>query len=878
MKLLELFKTKSEGEALLQRLIEIKEKARPLLSKTIETFPEYTSHDISHSERIIEFFDFIIPESLIEKLNIYEIFFLVTSAYLHDIGMVNFPEFWDSNKIYNPHITEIEKVKDAIRENHHLRSEEFIVNNFKDLAIEDGHQAKIVGRICRGHRKENLHNNESYNPNKIYQRYPINVPLLAAILRICDDLDLTFERTPQIIYDKIPLRDTISINEWEKQLSISGVALNPTDPLIINCSANCKNSKIHRALKGLETKINDQLNELPYHLYQYSECRNDIPRTFLMEIEPEGYTPYDFKFSLQEKEIINLLMGEKLYKNKVESIRELLKNSVDACRFRKYLYKKNGVPYTPLIKFEITEDKDKLIITDNGIGMDKDVIERYFTQIGKSFYSSQEFLEKEFDFTPVNELGIGILSYFMIANRIVVETKMDDNNPMLIEIDDVSDYFFVKEGNRKNTGTTTTLYLKENAKKIDFEEQIRKYARHLDIQIDIKFSIDEEYTIDDVGYNPDVFLEDKIKKYGFYLNRINEKNVEGVIGILLRKNKNRDLLPIKTTFFPNELSQLKKKYSRFYISHEGIFVNNLNVVPKWLLPLKIFIDLNLKGNVLDLNVSRNDIVQNDKLEDFESLIEDLIFRTIQDYFNKLKLQAGQENVNLYEIYGDFFKNYMDRYSTDDEILEKSVQLVNFFKEYIYFKSISKDGIICLNYYEIMESDKPLRLLDPPRIGLKQFEHIFIECSGFSDNKLYIIEQWENYKLIQYFFKNISCDDFLRCLGKKNSNELNDIKPKTWMLARFKKYKTSKFMEFLNPTILNRDNLFIDLLIKNKDIIKGDKKIALEGFFRTLKHDLKNNPDRILSKQREILKWFIDAKLINEHELKNYILTKDDFPD
>lgn len=69
-----------------------------------------------------------------------------------------------------------------------------------------------------------------------------------------------------------------------------------------------------------------------------------------------------------------------------------------------------------------------------------------------------------------------------------------------------------------------------------------------------------------------------------------------------------------------------------------------------------------------------------------------------------------------------------------------------------------------------------------------------------------------------------------------------------------------------------------MLIKNKDIIKGDKKIALEGFFRTLKHDLKNNPDRILSKQREILKWFIDAKLINEHELKNYILTKDDFPD
>jgi hypothetical protein len=80
-----------------------------------------------------------------------------------------------------------------------------------------------------------------------------------------------------------------------------------------------------------------------------------------------------------------------------------------------------------------------------------------------------------------------------------------------------------------------------------------------------------------------------------------------------------------------------------------------------------------------------------------------------------------------------------------------------------------------------------------------------------------------------------------------------------------------------PTILNRDNRFVDLLIKGKHIIKEDKKIAIEGFFRTLRLDLKNNFEKIITKQREILKWFVDAGLINNDGTDNYILTKDDFP-
>jgi len=148
-------KTKSEGESLFQTLRKIRAKAEPLLSKIGETFPDYTNHDINHSERVIKNLNLLIPNSLKNKLNAYEVYFIVASAYLHDIGMVDFPELKKGGK-------------DAqqIRNEHHLRSEDFIVKNFKDLAIEDEHQAMIIGRICRGHRKEDLHNKDLFNPIK----------------------------------------------------------------------------------------------------------------------------------------------------------------------------------------------------------------------------------------------------------------------------------------------------------------------------------------------------------------------------------------------------------------------------------------------------------------------------------------------------------------------------------------------------------------------------------------------------------------------------------------------------------------------------------------------------------------------------------------
>ena len=199
LRLVEVLKERTEGEKLCHKLEEIKGKVKYFLDEIPKTFPEYTKHDIEHSERVIDYLDLIIPDSLKKELDTYEIFFLLASAYLHDIGMIRFPEDEDTDS-------------ELIREMHHLRSEKFIVENYKDLSIEDEHQARIIGKICRGHRKEDL---RSFRIETYKIGHTINVPLLAALLRIADELDITFERAPFVIYEHIPPKDQISKEEWE---------------------------------------------------------------------------------------------------------------------------------------------------------------------------------------------------------------------------------------------------------------------------------------------------------------------------------------------------------------------------------------------------------------------------------------------------------------------------------------------------------------------------------------------------------------------------------------------------------------------------------------------------------------------------------------
>ena len=426
------------GKELLSNIEMMRKEIAPLLEKIIDLFTDYTKHDIEHSDKVIKLLDILISDNLKSNLNEYNLYFLLCAAFLHDIGMTVFDEEFEEEEVFklknNP-----EELKEYIRDNHHVQSEKFIIQNYKNLYIQNEHQAFIIGKICKGHRKEDL---SLYDIDHKYLEFSINIPLLAAFLRIADELDITFERIPLIDGDIVLPRNKVSCDYWKNHLNISGVSLSEEDPLMVKYSARCEDPKIHRTLKRLESKINHQIEELPQYIRYYLNWIKDIPRKFIMMIEPIGYKPCDFKFTLEGKQMLTLLKGNRIYMTDDFGLREALKNTIDACRYKIQLYKDQERDYNPKIKVKLSEDKNEIIIEDNGIGMNFEIIDNFFTKIGNSFYNQKCILEGDFNFTPLSELGIGVLSYFLISDKIILNTKMENCEAFGLEFDNTFDFIY----------------------------------------------------------------------------------------------------------------------------------------------------------------------------------------------------------------------------------------------------------------------------------------------------------------------------------------------------------------------------------------------------------------------------------------------------
>ncbi|MFJ9258886.1 caspase family protein [Streptomyces bacillaris] len=156
--------------------------------------------------------------------------------------------------------------------------------------------------------------------------------------------------------------------------------------------------------------------------------------------EPSGrpvYASTELRFRLADDRIQELLMGEELYGDPALAIRELYQNALDACRYReartRYL-RATGVetaPYKGRISFTqgVDEAGPYLECRDNGIGMGEVELRDVFSHAGMRFADLPEYIEErarweEHGITmhPNSQFGVGVLSYFMLADDITVTT------------------------------------------------------------------------------------------------------------------------------------------------------------------------------------------------------------------------------------------------------------------------------------------------------------------------------------------------------------------------------------------------------------------------------------------------------------------------
>ncbi|MFC7104279.1 caspase family protein [Nonomuraea rubra] len=153
-----------------------------------------------------------------------------------------------------------------------------------------------------------------------------------------------------------------------------------------------------------------------------------------------AYTSAGIRFVLDEERVQELLMGEQLYGDEDLAIREIYQNALDACRYRKarteYLRRTGAeLPaWEGHIRFtQGIDDQGRPYIdcADNGIGMGVRELRDVFAQAGARFAELPEFLEEQAEWEaldppvklyPNSQFGIGVLSYFMLADEITVTT------------------------------------------------------------------------------------------------------------------------------------------------------------------------------------------------------------------------------------------------------------------------------------------------------------------------------------------------------------------------------------------------------------------------------------------------------------------------
>ncbi|RXG55138.1 Endoplasmin [Armadillidium vulgare] len=212
-----------------------------------------------------------------------------------------------------------------------------------------------------------------------------------------------------------------------------------------------------------------------------------------------------FQFQAEVNRMMKLIINS-LYRNKEIFLRELISNASDALDKIRLLSltEKGQLDSTSELSIKIKADKDNhvLHITDTGIGMTKDDLINNLGTIAKS--GTSEFFSKLQDTQSsseandlIGQFGVGFYSAFLVADRVVVTTKHNDDKQYIWESD--SSQFSIVEDPRGNTlgrGSTISLYLKEEA--YDFVEVdtvktlIKKYSQFINFPIYLWESKTEE--------------------------------------------------------------------------------------------------------------------------------------------------------------------------------------------------------------------------------------------------------------------------------------------------------------------------------------------------------------------------------------------------
>lgn len=389
-----------------------------------------------------------------------------------------------------------------------------------------------------------------------------------------------------------------------------------------------------------------------------------------------------------------------LYSEHEIFLRELISNAVDATQKLKTLSSMGEVKGELgdlTIHVAVDKAQKTLTVTDRGIGMTAEEVDKYINQI--AFSGAEEFMEKYKNQAIIGHFGLGFYSAFMVADRVEIFTRSWREGAKTVHWSCTGSPEFEMEetGEERDRGTTIVLHLSEDAleyaEESRIEELLKKYCRFLPVPIafgkvkewkDGKYvDTDKDNIINNVDplwtRKPTEITEEQYKEFYRELYPMSD---DPLFSIHLNIDYPFHLTGI--LYFPKIHNNFEIPKNRIQLYSNQVFVTDQveGIVPEYLTLLHGVID----SPDIPLNVSRSYLQSDSNVRKISSYITRKVADRLQELFNTMRsdYESKWDDLKIFIQYGiltdekfaekapDFmlWKNVEGKYFTPKEYTEK----------------------------------------------------------------------------------------------------------------------------------------------------------------------------------------------------------------
>ena len=394
-----------------------------------------------------------------------------------------------------------------------------------------------------------------------------------------------------------------------------------------------------------------------------------------------------------------------LYSDHEIFLRELVSNAIDATQKMKKIASLGdlkGELGELSVKIDLDTKKKTLTVSDRGIGMTEEEIDKYINQI--AFSSAEEFINKFKDQTTIiGKFGLGFYSSFMVSKKVEIKTKSFQENAKAIKWScDGSPEYKIEEIEKEDRGTEIILHIDDESKEFAEENKVKellnKYCRFLPIEIEFGEQKEWKDGKEVETGKPNIIndtkplwtqtpTELKDEDYKSFYNKLYPVNEEPLFHIHLNVDYPFNLKGI--LYFPKIKNNIEVQKNKIQLYSNQVFVTDSveDIVPEFLTLLHGVLD----SPDIPLNVSRSYLQSDSNVKKISNHITKKVADRLEEIFknDREQFEKKWDDLKIFIEYGML---------TEEKFYEKA-------EKYTLFKNIDSKYFTFEEYKNIIKENQ-----------------------------------------------------------------------------------------------------------------------------------------------------------------------------